>query len=210
MCFFDPLKNVFFAPLGRPRVLKSGRIEFLGSFLATPGIFRVPHWRPKSPKCRQNYSKTSSTRSFFGVLAPTGATDVSRSALGHHGNWFSTDFGIISMDSRPCWHQNSWIWDANSQIVEIASHKMPCQEPAKNLPRTGQELAKNQAPQHTDLKITIRRMPSTANKRTSRNGTTTKGGGGGVTPHGVFNKSTQIKSKLSIRQKHIDWIMSTK
>ena len=58
-------------------------------------------------------------------------------------------------------------------------------------PRTSQEPAKNQArkrfPQHTALKITIRRMPSTANKRTSRNGTTTKGGGGGVTPHGVFN-----------------------
>ena len=107
---------------------------------------------------------------------------VGRPKRSHLGR-FLVDLGIIfhgfwSMCGS-FWHNCSWIlariWDVNLQIVEIASNKTPFHEPAKNPPRTSKEPAKNKAnkrtPRHTNLRIAIRRTPSTANKCNSQIGT---------------------------------------
>ena len=82
MCFLDPLKNDFFAPPDRPWVRKSRRIEFLGSFLATPGIFMVPIGAQNHPSDAQKAKIESAGCSFLAALEPTGAPEAAQSAPG--------------------------------------------------------------------------------------------------------------------------------
>ena len=74
MCFLDPLKNDFFAPPDRPWARKSHRIEFLGSFLATPGIFMVPIGAQNHPSGAKSLQNLYEGRS----LLPLGALHVAR------------------------------------------------------------------------------------------------------------------------------------
>ena len=76
----------------------------------------------------------------------------------HHFGWICRQF----------WYKCSWIWDANLQSVEIASHKTHCQEPAKNQQRTRQTNELLDTPT-SKLQFAERRQPHT--KRNPQNGT---------------------------------------
>ena len=58
---------------------------------------------------------------------------------------------------------------------------------AKSRQEPAQNKAHKRFTQDSKLRFATRKTPSTSNKRTSQNGIRSKRGGGGVTPHGVFN-----------------------